>query len=295
MNGRGTLYIVATPIGNLGDMTPRAVATLKNAALIAAEDTRTSAPLLRRFDISTSMVSYHKFNERSRAESLVAELENGRDVALISDAGTPCLSDPGHILTSLALAHGIEVVPIAGACALAAALSVCGFALDSFAFYGFFPRENARVKALLSLMTADSAPVAVLYESPKRVYRTIDSLGVSFPAGLLCVCNDLTKKFERIYRGTAGDVLASLAANQDAGKGEYTLVLQKNYTPPETSPAASLSAEGLLADAMAKRPLTLREAVDAVCAESGGKLRKNEVYAAALRLKTLFAATEESQ
>ena len=284
-SGAGRLYVVATPIGCLDDLTPRAADILKRAPIIAAEDTRTSWPLLSGLGVEGRLVSYHKFNERSRVDSLLAELAAGNDIALISDAGTPCVSDPGGILVRAAADAGFEVIAVCGACAAVSAASVSGFDLTSFAFYGFVPRECGETAKFFGQMLSDSVKTAVFYESPMRILSTISALCELAPDALLCVCNDLTKLHERIYRGTPAEVLGELQANPNFQKGEYTVVMQ---TPERTEKPADVPLpEALLLNFILKNSATVKDAVNALSAD--GPYSKKELYAAGVRLRGMLA------
>ncbi|MYD11205.1 MAG: 16S rRNA (cytidine(1402)-2'-O)-methyltransferase [Chloroflexi bacterium] len=218
----GTLFIVPTPIGNLEDITLRALRVLREAALIAAEDTRTSRVLTRHFDINTPMTSYHEHNKLSKLDEIFAALETA-DVALISDAGTPGISDPGYELIAAALARGYEVVPLPGACAITTALVGSGLAADSFRYVGFLPRKTAALRARLKDLRAGRETI-VAYESP---YRLADSLAliaeVMGGERRVCVARELSKKFEQFYRGSARELRDLFAA--DSPRGEVTLVI----------------------------------------------------------------------
>ena len=293
----GTLYIVATPIGNLSDMTPRAVETLAQADIIAAEDTRHSRALLTHFGIRTPAFSCHKFNEGKRGDFFVSALLEGKDVALISDAGTPCISDPGHRLVSMAAAAGVEVVAVCGANAAAAALSVSGFDASRFVFLGFLPRT--RKEQSEAWETVHAGYPAVFYESPLRIDKTLALLAESYPAAKICLCNDLTKKFERVYRGTPAEVLAEISDNPNAKKGEYTGVVLLPPVPNTEDSAPEISLEAQLLDIMIKSSCNLKEAAaqlhetqksssfrrDPNQPKPGGK---KAIYAAMLRLKEML-------
>ena len=279
-----TLYIVATPIGNLEDITARAVRVLREADLIAAEDTRHSRGLLTHFQIKTPMFSCHKFNEGKRGDFFITALREGRSVALISDAGTPCISDPGHRLVSLAAEEGISIVPVCGASAVAAALSVSGFDAARFTFLGFLPRGKDLAK-----FNFPSGTVA-FYESPKRIKATLKVVSAKSSGALLCLCNDISKKFERVYRGTAEEILKRLLENPDSEKGEYTCVVSfpADLAPPEdTGPESVLSLESQLVDIMIKSDCNLKDAAREL-REKNGKLSKKEIYSAMLRLKGIL-------
>lgn len=281
----GKLYVVATPIGCLDDLTPRAASVLKKVPIIAAEDTRTSWPLLSKLNVSAKLVSYHKFNERSRVDELIDELAAGNDIALISDAGTPCISDPGCILVEAAADAGYEVVAVCGACAAISALSISGFDLTSFAFYGFVPRENSEIKKLWERILSDSVRSAVFYESPMRIISTITSLCEHIPAAELCVCNDLTKLHERIYRGTPETVLAELSSNPNHQKGEYSIVMQP--PEPEEKSDKALLPEALLLDHILRNECSVKDAVAAVTKQ--GIYSKKELYSAGIRLRDMLS------
>ncbi len=279
-----TLYVVATPIGNLGDMTFRAVDTLKRVSLILAEDTRHSSVLLRHYDISTPMLSYHKFNERQRTQELVMRMtQSDGDVALITDAGTPCISDPGYILIEAARAVGVDVVPIPGCCAAVTALCVCGFDTRRFCFIGFLPRERGDRDAVLHSMSQSDDDVFVLYESPNRITDTLTAIGAVMPCDAL-VANDLTKLHERHYYGDVRDVLAQLGDNANARKGEYTIVLRRKQKAASTDTA--WSPEAILVNIMSQHDCTLRDAV--TLAAEQYDVPRNVLYDASLRLRRMF-------
>jgi 16S rRNA (cytidine1402-2'-O)-methyltransferase len=293
MNGK--LYIVATPIGNLSDMTERAIETLRGADIIAAEDTQTSINLLNKFEIRAKLVSNHKFNEQASCDYLMRELLGGKNIAVISDAGTPCISDPGAVLVRKAVENNIEIEGIPGACAAVTAVSISGFDMKSFTFAGFFPREVGDIKKLM-IKLKNNPGIYIFYESPRRIIKTFELFAENLENADICLCNDLTKKFERIYRGTPGEVLAELRGNQFAGKGEYTIVINvvRNVSEISESTGANVNIiriEAILVDVMLKQNCTLKAAVKITAAEHG--LNKNEVYAASLNLKKLFGKDEQ--
>jgi 16S rRNA (cytidine1402-2'-O)-methyltransferase len=284
----GTLYVVATPIGNLSDMTPRAVQTLSEVDLVAAEDTRHSRTLFAHFKIKTPLFSCHAFNEEKKGDFFIRALLEGKNVALICDAGTPCISDPGYRLIRLAADADIQIVPVCGANAAVGALSVCGFDATRFAFIGFWPRNKKEQEETLSRISLWAFPV-VFYESPKRIMKTLSSFQKPYPDTKICLCNDLTKKFERIYRGTPHEVTALLAENPDAQKGEYTCVVM--FEPIDKNekiqPEPDISLEALLTDLMIKENCDLKTAAAYLHTLLPDKPKK-EIYAATLRLKGLF-------
>lgn len=220
------LYVVATPIGNLGDMTPRAIETLRSVDLIAAEDTRVTRALLNHFGIDTPCVSNHQHNEEHRASSLPQRmLDEELDVAVVTDAGTPCISDPGSVLAREAAALGIEVLAVPGPTAMASALSVSGFDTREFAFYGFLPRQKKELREKLIAIKHSGNPIGVVHESPHRVIELVRTVAETLPGCRISASCDLTKLYEKTIRGTADEVLEMLESNAKAEKGEYCLVL----------------------------------------------------------------------
>jgi 16S rRNA (cytidine1402-2'-O)-methyltransferase len=220
--GAGCLFIVSTPIGNLEDITLRALRVLKEADVIACEDTRQTQKLLSHFEISKQVVSYHEHNEITRAPEIVIELEQGAKVALVSDAGTPAISDPGYRLVSLCVRHGIKVVPVPGASALVAALAASGMPIEEFLFAGFLPsRQTARRKALRAF--AEEPRTLTFYEAPHRVLDTLeDALDIlgNRPA---VIAREVTKMYEEFLRGHLEDLVA--AARKKPPRGEITLLI----------------------------------------------------------------------
>jgi 16S rRNA (cytidine1402-2'-O)-methyltransferase len=218
----GTLYVVATPIGNLEDVTERALRTLREVDRIAAEDTRRTAKLLARHGIERPLTSYHDAVERQKAPQLVAELLEGKNLALVSDAGTPLISDPGYRLVRGALDAGVAVVPIPGPSAATALLSVCGFATDRFVFEGFLPQRAGRRRRRLEALRAEPRTI-VLYESPHHVEQTLAEMEAILGDREIVVGREISKLFEEIVRGTISSVRAALASRPP--RGEYTLVV----------------------------------------------------------------------
>ncbi|MBB3169116.1 16S rRNA (cytidine(1402)-2'-O)-methyltransferase [Simiduia aestuariiviva] len=219
------LYVVATPIGNLGDMVPRAVETLQTVDVIAAEDTRHSAKLLEHFHIETPLVAYHDHSDAQRTLQLVARIQAGQSVALISDAGTPLVSDPGYQLVAAARAAGVRVVPVPGACAVIAALSASGLPSDRFSFEGFLPaKQVARSKRLADL--ASETQTLIFYEAPHRIHATLTDVAEIMGADrTVVVARELTKTFETFLSGSAEAVLAKVAADSNQQRGEIVLLV----------------------------------------------------------------------
>ncbi len=281
-----TLYVVATPIGNLGDMTPRAIETLQNVQLIAAEDTRVTQKLLNAFDIHTPLTSCHEHNERGKAVQIVQRmLEEGIDVAVTTDAGTPCISDPGTILVAEAVKAGIAAVAVPGPTAMASALSVSGLDAAEFTFFGFLPRQKGELKEKL-LDMARRSKMGVVHESPHRVVDLMRTVKETLPHTLVSASCDLTKKFEKTIRGTVTEILAEMENDPKAEKGEYCIVFQwaqEDIPAPET-PKSELSLEARLFDGLV-RGLSMREAVEELTASGE---RKNAVKAASLHVKEMM-------
>lgn len=220
----GTLYVVATPIGNLGDMTPRAVEVLRTVALIAVEDTRHSATLMKKFDIDTPMVSYHHHNRAARAEQLLTELERG-DVALISDAGTPAVADPGHELVSAAVEAGHRVVPVGGISSAITAVSASGLVPGPFVFLGFLSRAGAERRVALGRAVSTGYPL-VIFESPLRTSQTLADIEAVAPGRPGVVARELTKIHEELVRGSVRDL--ALRYLDEPPRGEVVLVIGGN-------------------------------------------------------------------
>lgn len=284
----GTLYIVATPIGNSQDMSPRGKKILSEVDIIAAEDTRRSMVLLNKLEIRNRLASNHKFNEYGKAKYFINEMLAGKSVAVITDAGTPCISDPGNELIKAAVEAGIRVVGVPGCCAAVTALSVSGFDLSNFTFYGFFPRENAERRRLLEKLRHGDTRTFALYESPKRIMELVDFFIEAGAKCRMCLCNDMTKLHEMSFRGTPEEVKQQLLAKGSYDKGEYAVVLEIDEDYIFNKVEHTVSAEAMLVDAMVSGGVSAKEAVSAVLADENNSYSKNELKAAALRLKKLF-------
>lgn len=286
------LYVVATPIGNLGDMSPRAVEVLKSVALIAAEDTRMTMKLTQRFGIETPLTSCHRHNEQGKAEGIVRRmLEEGIDVAVVTDAGTPAISDPGTILVRQAAEAGIEVVAVPGPSAMAAAMSVSGIDVTEFTFLGFLPREKKDLQAALR-SAAQGTQAGIVHESPYRVLDFMRVLADTLPQAYVSVSCDLSKLHELTLRGPVADVLARMQANEKTEKGEYCIVIDFRAVPREEPKAEStLCLEARLLDLLLQGA-DMRDASRRLV-EEGEK--KNAVYAAALRLKGMLREDEQEE
>ena len=217
---RGCLYVVATPIGNLEDISLRALRILKECDLIACEDTRQTMKLLTHFDIQKRLVSYHQHNEITRAAEIVIDLEQGAKVALVSDAGTPTISDPGHRLVSLCLRHGIDVVPVPGASAFVTALAASGMAIEEFVFIGFLPSRPTERREKLRALASESRTMA-LYEGPHRVLDTLEDALEIFGNRPAVLAREITKVYEEFQRGHLEDLVS--AVQKKPVRGEITL------------------------------------------------------------------------
>ncbi len=224
----GTLFIVATPIGNLDDITFRAVEILKSVDLILAEDTRHSQKILSHFDIKTPISAFHDYNEREKCTTVIDKLKQGVSIALISDAGTPLISDPGYVLVSAAKKNSVNVVPIPGPSALIAALSASGVPSDSFSFFGFLPsKQNARIKTLKTFISRPET--IIIYESPKRILAALtDMLFVFGEAREVCLAKELTKTFETILTTNIPNLISYIASDPNHQKGEFVLLISSS-------------------------------------------------------------------
>ena len=281
------LCVVATHIGNLSDLTPRMRAAIEEADLIAAEDTRVTMKLLNHWDMKKPLVSCHRHNEDSAAPRIVERmLAEDLTVALTCDAGTPGISDPGCLLVRACWEAGIPVEPIPGPSAVVTALSISGFDAREFAFFGFLPREKKPMREKLESIRLSGIPVAVLYESPHRVKELVERIGEAWPGCGLCVCSDLTKRFERVYRGTPESVHAELNANPSSEKGEYCLAADLSALPPVERPRQAADATVIMLAAILNDDADIAAAAEAALAAG---CPRNEVYKAKLRIQDMFA------
>ena len=287
-NSTGKLYIVATPIGNSRDMSPRGREILSTVDIIAAEDTRRSMVLLNKLEIRNRLVSNHKFNEYGKAKYFINEMLSGKSVAVITDAGTPCISDPGNELIRAAVEAGIPVIGVPGCCAAVNALSISGFDLSSFMFYGFFPRENADRRKLLEKLRRGDTRTFAFYESPKRIMDLVDFFIEQQALVRMCLCNDMTKLHEMAFRGAPAEVKEQLLAKGNYDKGEYAVIVEVAEEYIFNKKEHAVSAEALLVDAMLRDGLSSRDAVSALLSDENNSYSKNELKAAALNLKRMF-------
>lgn len=275
-----SLYVVSTPIGNLGDFTARAIDILKSVDLIAAEDTRRSTPLLQRFAITTPLVSYHDHSTVNRLESLLDTLLKGQSLALISDAGTPLISDPGYELIKLAIEHDVEVITIPGPCALIAALSVSGLPCESFVFMGFLPNKaNARKQVLQTLM--NSHITHVFYESSHRIVNSLQDMHTILGGDRqVVVCRELTKLHETSIRGTLQQVQQRILSDANQQKGEFVVLLGGIQITSEENTALTSEHQRVLSILL--ETLSVSRACSVAAKLTG--CNKRDLYQLAMRL-----------
>jgi 16S rRNA (cytidine1402-2'-O)-methyltransferase len=273
-----TLYVVATPIGNAGDITLRALHLLSIADAVACEDTRNTAQLLTRYGLSKTLVAAHQHNEREVAEKLIARLQNGERIALVSDAGTPAVSDPGARIVDAVRAAGLRVTPLPGASAGIAALSAGGLVCDQFHFIGFLP-SKARQRELALAPLRHVGATLVLYEAPHRIVDTVDALALAFgPARRIVLAREVTKLFEEIHRCALSEAAAWLAADGHRQKGEYVLLVEG---APAERDDAEAEADRILAILLSE--CSVKQAA-ALAAQITGQ-KKNALYEKALKMK----------
>jgi 16S rRNA (cytidine1402-2'-O)-methyltransferase len=281
----GILYVVATPIGNMADITFRAVQTLKDVSLIAAEDTRHTKRLLTHYAIRNNMISLHEHNENQRTGTLVKRLRSGESIALVSDAGTPTLSDPGYRLVKEAIASGIRIVPIPGASAVLASLCASGLPTDAYVFTGFLPRKEGKRQKILKSLAGERKTI-IFYESPKRIRVLINDMIKTLGDRQGVLSREMTKRHEEFVRGTLSEILDVLAGRPEI-KGECTLVV-KGAAEQEMPGVDALREEiiqGLQCDGF-----RLSNLVKRIAGRYG--LPKKQIYAEALKIKSLHGVVE---
>ena len=272
-----TLYIVSTPIGNLEDITLRALNILKEVDLIACEDTRTSKKLLSRYQIQKPLTSYHEHNEIEKAKELLSLLQEGKSVALITDAGTPGVSDPGFRIVKLASENGIQVVPIPGASAAIAALSISGLPTSSFTFLGFPPKQNKKLIEYLERVKGYPETL-IFYESPKRIIKTLEAITEVFGDRNASISREITKMYEETLRGFLSEIKSTLES-RDSLKGEFVLVVEGDTR--EKADFDSKTIDDLL-HYLKKEGHSLKDAVKQVATDSG--VSKSKIYKKALQI-----------
>lgn len=265
----GRLYVVSTPIGNLEDITYRAVRILGEVDWIACEDTRTTRRLLDHYGITTATVSYHEHNEAVRAEELIARIGQGENGALVSDAGTPLLSDPGYRIVHAAAGAGIRIEAIPGPSALLAALVVSGLPTDQFHFGGFLPSKQGQRRHLLESL-AGEASTLIFYEAPHRILEALEDIGAVLGGRHVVVARELTKMYEEVLRGTAAEIAVSLT-DRDAIRGEFVILIGKAAEPRESDVPIEIMIETLIGAGVERM-----DAIKTVARERG--LSKREVY-----------------
>lgn len=274
-----TLYLVATPIGNLEDMTVRALRILKEVDVIAAEDTRNTKKLCNYFEIQTKLVSYHEHNQESGGYKILSYLEDGKSVALVSDAGMPCISDPGEDIVKRAIAEGFTVVPIPGANAALSALIASGIAPQPFQFYGFLSRSKKERQAELELLSQNRETL-VFYEAPHRLKESLKSIQKNFGGERrIVLAREITKKFEEFLRGTVEEAVEWADANEV--RGEFCLVIEGNAEPDVVETSTwweSLSVEQHVEEVMEREQLSSKDAIKKVSEER--KMSRRDVYQA---------------
>lgn len=268
INNKPTLYVVATPIGNMKEFTPRAIEILNSVEIIACEDTRTSKVLLDHFDIKTKLASYHKFNEKESVNRFIDILKDGKDIALISDAGYPLVSDPGSVLVDETIKEGFNVTTISGSCAFLNALVASNFSLSRFTFIGFLDsKRSARKKELEELK--NNKETLIFYESPHRIEETIEDLLTVLGDRKVVIARELTKKFEEYIRGN----LSEAVHNLDGVKGEIVVILEGNKEVSKEVDEKSIKKE---IESLKDKKISNKEIVSLICDKYN--LKKNYVY-----------------
>jgi len=282
----GILYLCATPIGNMEDITIRVLNVLRSADLVAAEDTRRTRKILSRYHIKNKLISYHQHNQTEKGMHLIALLKEGKNIALTSDAGTPGISDPGSELVKAAIREGIRVESLPGPAAFLVALITSGMNTDRFVFEGFLPRKKSKRQEAIRKLSDESRTI-ILYESPHRIQALLQEISTYMGERQIALCRELTKKFEEILRGRASDLIAIVAENPP--RGEYTIVIDGH--PPKEADKQSMK-NGLLEEpedienllrSFIEKGMTKRDAVQEVVMKTG--LKKKDVYAISLKIE----------
>ena len=272
----GMLYLCATPIGNLQDMTPRVIDTLRQVDVIAAEDTRNSRKLLSAFDIHTPMTSYHEYNKVEKAEQLIGQMQSGKNIALITDAGTPAISDPGEVLVRMCQEAGITVTSLPGPAACITALTLSGLSTRRFCFEGFLPADKKERKEILEELKNETRTI-ILYEAPHHLVKTLTELSESLGDRKITLCRELTKKFETILPTTLSAALQKYG--EEEPRGEYVLVLEGKSREEKKQEAIAAWETMSIEEHMAlyeKEGLDAKEAMKCVARDRG--VGKREIY-----------------
>ena len=280
---KGKLYIVATPIGNLDDMSKRAIDTLNNVDIIIAEDTRTSGQLLKHFDIKTNAESYHKFNEIDKSKQVIKYLLEGKNIALISDAGTPGISDPGNVIVKECIENKIDIVPIPGACAFIQALICSGFDTINFSFFGFLPVEKKERKLVLEKIQNATTNLVVLYESPHKLLKTLNDLKEELGNCELSISREITKMYEEHLKFTIDEAIDHYTNKEP--KGEFVLVIKKETKKEiEASLDDKTTQENITKEyTKLKKDFNLKEISNMLSEEY--KINKKEIYTFLAKIK----------
>lgn len=277
------VYLVPTPIGNLGDITLRALEVLKNVDLIAAEDTRQTLKLLNHFEIKKTLISYHKHNEQSKGDEILRRVKDGIKVAIVSDAGTPGISDPGSVVVSKCIEAGIEFEVLPGATAFTTALIYSGLDTSKFMFKGFFPRENKDKRAFIEDIK-DRTETIIIYESPYRILDTLDNLKDGLGNRQIAVCRELTKLHEEIYRGTMEE--AKLYFEENTPKGEFVCVIsgktEEEIEEENTAKWSSMTIEEHIIHYIDNEGISKKDAIKQVAKDRS--LAKSDVYKHSLNI-----------
>lgn len=273
MEDKGSLFLVPTPIGNLGDMTFRAVEVLRQVDYILCEDTRNSIKLLNHFEIKSPMLSYHKHNEKMRTEEIIDFLKEGKNIALITDAGCPCISDPGSVIVDKAHEEKIKIVSLPGASATITAIQASGMDSSVFQFIGFLPRQKSKKTEMLNT-SLNYKGLTVLYESPNRLLETLSDIKEFFPSRRVLVARELTKLHEELFRGRVEEAIEHFSAGQV--KGEIAIVMEAYFKEEKLDSKAYL--EELIAAGM-KPSLAVKEVSKRL------SVSKNEIYRISLEIK----------
>ena len=274
---KGKLYVVSTPIGNLEDITLRAINVLKSVDLIACEDTRTTKKLLNHYEIKNKLTSYHEHNETKKSQEIIEIINEGNDVALVSDAGTPSVSDPGYKLINIATKNDVQVIPVPGVSAVLSALTVSGLATDNFTFVGFLPKTKVKIITFLEKIKDHSSTI-VLFESPKRVVKTLNLILDVFGDRKASLSREITKMYEETIRGNISEIVDNLATRENI-RGEITLVVEGNYQEDNKINVDEIKNKLIV---LKKEGFTLKESVSLL--SENDIYPKKTVYSTALEI-----------
>ena len=280
---KGNLYVIATPIGNLDDISFRAINTLKTVDLILAEDTRHSKILLNHFSITTPMQSYHKFNEKEKSENIIEKILEGYNIALISDAGTPGICDPGNILIRYCINNDVNIVPIPGSCAFLQSLICSGFDTSNFSFFGFLPVSNRERKQSLNMLSSCTSSIIILYEAPHKLLNTLQDLYKQFGNCNICISKEITKLHENHFRTTLSNAVEYYS--NTTPKGEFVLIIQKPQVPEYKHSIDNIDTQKIISDKylLQRNDLSLKEISKSLSQELN--ISKNEIYDFLLTIK----------